>query len=249
MTLRHLVTLAALALGAGGACAQQMGKNASKGFVQGLQDHRTEDKEQQVVRVATERAVAGAFDALDDPEQKEVLRALVSTVAAQAAASAVAAMNDPQQRQQLAAIMSTVVEESVTSAFESSLSASGGANGPAARLAGDIARAATRDAMAEVSASLGANLEQLFPGCKGTDIAACRRQHLRSLTREAGAGFTAGVLDSIKWFGLLAAGFVGLLVGLLLHWLWTSRPTHPAGPLVSINGGRHLREAHGTRGP
>jgi hypothetical protein len=196
----------------------------------------------------TERAVAGAFEALDDPKQQEIMRELIAAAAAQAVVSSVAALNEPQQRQQLAQLMSNAVDDAISTGFESGRAAASGVGGPAAQLAGDIARAATRSAMAEVTAGLGGNLDQLFPGCAGPDVAACRRQHLRALTREAGAGFSEGVIDSIRWFGLIGAGLVGMLLGLLVHWLWTLRPHHPAGPLVSINGGRGLREAHGTRG-
>lgn len=238
-----LAVLTGLAVGT--SCAHQMGKNASQGFVEGVAQQRDAPPEQQVARVASQRAMLGAFDALEDPDQQAVLRVLVADIARQAATSTVAAMNEPQQREHMAQLVASIVDETVQTAFESSLSAAGGEHGPAARLAGAVARSATRDAMAEVSAGVSANLDQLFPGCKGPDVASCRRQHLRALTREAGAGFTAGVIDSIRWFGLLVAGFIGLLVGVLLHWLWTSRPHHPAGPLVSINGGRNLHEAHG----
>jgi hypothetical protein len=238
-----LAVLTGLAVGT--SCAHQMGKNASQGFIEGVAEQRAANPDAQPIRQASERAVAGAFEALSAPEQQAALRALVASVAEQAAASTVAAMNDPRQRAQMAQLVSSIVDETVTTALESGLSSAGGANGPAARLAGEVARAATRDAMAEVSAGVSANLAELFPGCKGNDVAACRRQHLRALTHEAGAGFMAGALESVRWLGLLAAGLVGLLIGLFVHWLWTLRPHHPAGPLVSINGGRGLHEAHG----
>jgi hypothetical protein len=240
----RLAALAALVVGT--SCAHQMGKNASQGFLEGVAEQKEASPDNQVARVASERAMLGAFDAMNDPQQQEVLRAIVASVATQAATSTVAAMNDPKQRAQMAALVSSIVDETVSTAFESSLAAAGGANGPAARLAGEVARAATRDAMAEVSAGVSANLAELFPGCKGNDVAACRRQHLRALTHEAGAGFMSGALESIRWLGLLFAGLLGLLIGMFVHWLWTQRPHHPAGPLVSINGGRGgLREAHG----
>jgi hypothetical protein len=238
-----LAALAGLMVSA--SCAHQMGKNASQGFVEGVAQQRDAPPDQQVARVASQRAVLGAVDALNDPQQQAVLRELVANVAAQAATSTIAAMNEPQQRERMAQLVSTIVDETMTTAFQSSLAAAGGANGPAARLAGEVARAATRDAMAEVSAGVSANLAELFPGCKGNDVAACRRQHLRALTHEAGAGFMAGAMESVRWLGLLFAGIIGLLIGMFIHWLWSLRPHHPAGPLVSINGGRGLHEAHG----
>jgi hypothetical protein len=248
MSKRRALGVLVLALAAGASCAHQVGKEASQGFVQGLQQARADNPDARPVRSASESAVEGTLAALEDPKQQEILRSVIAAAATQAAASTITALNDPQQRQQLAQLMSTIATQAFSTALASGLEASSGARGPAAQLAGDMARAATKDAMAEVTAGLNADLEQLFPGCSGPDVAACRRQHLRALTREAGAGFTAGVMDSIRWLGLLVAGFVGLLIGLVLHWLWSQRQHHPNGPLVSINGGRGLREAHGTRG-
>jgi hypothetical protein len=242
----RVTVLAALLTGVGASCAGLAGQGASQGAVQGLRGQASNDPSQQVSRVLTGRAVVGALETLNEPQQQERLRAIVADSAEQTVAGALAALDEPAQRQRLRALTASVVEEVMTSALAGATAAGRGERGPAVSLAGEMARAAAGDAMHEVRAGLGASIDEVFPGCAGPDAEACRRRQLRGLTRDMGAGLSAGLVESLKWPLLIVAGGLGVLVGLLAHWLWTWRPRRRTGPGPLAGAGaarRGLREA------
>jgi hypothetical protein len=43
------------------------------------------------------------------------------------------------------------------------------------------------------------------------------------MSQSAAVGFSTGLRQSLGWPLLIAAGLIGLLVGLLSHWLWSLR--------------------------
>src|SRR4051812_28321985 len=174
----RVAAFAALLTGAGASCAAHVGKQASHGAVQGLRDQASNDPNQQVSRVVTGRAVAGALEAMDDPQMQQRLRALVAGAAEEAVAGALAALDETAQRERLREVTASVVHEAMASALAGVTAAGRDALGPAVSLAGEMAR----DAMHEVTAGLGAGLDQVFPGCGGPDAEGCRRRQLRGLT-------------------------------------------------------------------
>jgi hypothetical protein len=217
--------LAALFFCAGVGCGAHMtAKNAAQG-IQTAQAGATAPEEQ-IARVATGRAVEGAMDALDTPEQRARIQKFVDAAVADAVASALRV------------------------AFTPAPSA-GNERGAAAMLAGQIGQAATEDALGRVAFQLGgdgalrqnivatgasatdaavsAALDGLFPECRGSDAAAaaCRRDHVQAFTRATAAGVTAGVRDSLAWPMLLLAAAVGLALGALAHWALTLRRRRP----------------------
>jgi hypothetical protein len=232
---RRFAAFALLALGAGASCAEHIGRKASQGAVQGLKDRPPDE---QLSRVAARRAVVGSVEAFDDPEVQRRMRRFVDRTVEAAVASTFDALDDPRQQERLRELITGVVQETTATTFQSLTGAEAGGAGPAAQLAAQIAQAATREAMLEVLGGVGAGLDQMFPGCAGAgaDAESCRRQRLRALTREAGAGFSTGVLDAVRWPLLIATLLLGLVVGLIAHWLWTLRGrTTPAdlGPRAS----------------
>jgi hypothetical protein len=130
--------------------------------------------------------------------------------------------------------------------------------GPAATLAGQLAQAATDEAIRRLAIELGPRgrlrdsvsgtsshvseavvgsaLAEIFPGCgQGPDAMACRQRRVQELARTTGASLFAGVRQSIGgWPFLLLALFLGAAAGALLHWTWTS---------LRLRRQRTLREA------
>ena len=66
-------------------------------------------------------------------------------------------------------------------------------------------------------------LNELFPGCRGPDAVACVNRQIASMSQSAAIGFSAGLRQTIGWALLIFAGLIGLLMGLLSHWLWSQR--------------------------
>jgi hypothetical protein len=94
-----------------------------------------------------------------------------------------------------------------------------------AAFAEELQRALGPDGRGPLAASLGATaaqvsgsvvqgargeLDGLFPGCEGPDRAACLQAGVRSLGREAAAGFVEGVIRSASWFLVALVFLVGV---------------------------------------
>ena len=192
---------AALAVLALPACAHHAGKGAVQGVAESIaesQKQNAESPETQISRVAAERAVTGAIAALNAPEQQEKLRQVVNGLVTEAIASAFRT--------------ATAVQEVVDSL-------GGRGKGP---LAQSIASTG-REVSAGVVGSALDKLTALFPGCSGPDAVACINRQLQATTQSAGAGFSKGLRDSLGWQLLVAAGLLGLVAGIIGHWLWALR--------------------------
>jgi hypothetical protein len=167
---------------------------------------------------------------LDNPEQREKIRHLIDDAVAQAVTSAFRTATE-------------VPAGGTGAAAERGVS-------PVALLMAQAARTAAEDALRELIAGLGGKgqgplgvslaatgrelsasvtggaLERLgaaFPGCEGPDMFACIDRRIGQASRSAAAGFSSGLRDTLGWPLLILAALVGLGIGLLGHWLWTSR--------------------------
>ena len=239
MKSNHVFRLATWSLAAtlvllASACAHQMGKNAAQGATQLLEQGQAataDDQSRQISRVMAERAVEGAIAALDAPEQRARIQQVVDAAVAQAVVTAFRAAGDA-TRGQVAAV-----------AGQHPVS-------PVALFMGQVARTAVDDALRGLVADLGSHgegplgaslagtgknvsaavvgsaldqLHDLFPGCRGADAVACVNRQIASMSQSAAIGFSAGLRQTIGWALLIFAGLVGLLMGLLSHWLWSQR--------------------------
>jgi hypothetical protein len=219
-------TVLALAIAASGGCAHHIGKKAGEGAIEALKKNPPSE---QPMRVAAGRAVEGAMDTLEDPAQQERLRAIIDRAVDAAVARSFQALADPRQQERLRALVTEMVDEASSRGFENVMSAEPGQQSKAAALASQIASAAAHEVMREVAQGMNTGFDQLFPGCDGLDEQACRHRRLRALSSEAGAGFAVGLLGVMRWPLLIATGLLGLVTGLLGHWLWTLRGRPAAG--------------------
>ena len=215
-------------------CGHQIGRNTLSGATSKLQEGQeaTEnDPNKQIARIAAERAIEGAVEALNAPEQRAKINQVVSDAVAKAVASA----------------LRTATE--VPRGENAGLAGERGVS-PVALLMAQAARAAIEDAvrglirdlggngegpLAESLASTGKNLSasvvggavdklaDTFPGCRGPDALACIDRKIQEMSRSAASGFSSGVRESIGWPLLIVAGLIGLVLGLLGHWLWSLR--------------------------
>ena len=224
---------AALAVLALPACAHHAGKGAVQGVAESIaesQKQNAESPETQISRVAAERAVTGAIAALNAPEQQEKLRQVVNGLVTEAIASAfrtATAVPAGERSARGGAAVSPVAEliaQAARSGIETAVqevvdSLGGRGKGP---LAQSIASTG-REVSAGVVGSALDKLTALFPGCSGPDAVACINRQLQAATQSAGAGFSKGLRDSLGWQLLVAAGLLGLVAGIIGHWLWALR--------------------------
>jgi hypothetical protein len=212
------------------ACAHQMGKNAAQGATQVLAEGQaatSEDQNRQISRIMAERAVEGAIAAIDAPEQRARIQQVIDAAVAQAVATAFRAAGEATRDQvagaagrQVALLMGKVARTAVDNALQG-LSADLGSHGEgplAARMAGTGKEVSA----AVVGGALG-QLERLFPGCRGADGVACVNRQIASMSQSAAIGFAAGLRQTIGWALMIFAGLIGLLMGVLSHWLWAHR--------------------------
>lgn len=239
---RRRVSPAALAVAAAlslsPACAQRLGEKAALGMSNGLKKAAAEqDPSHRPVQVAAERAVIGAVEALDSPEQRAHLRRVVSEAVSTAVESA----------------LRSATERSRTAAAGAGATAGGGANAassPIALLAAQAAGSAADSAVRRVVAELGTagdgplalslsrtgeqiaasavggateRLGALLPGCPPGQEQACLEQRLHELARSTGAGLSAGVRKNLGWPFLIAAFAVGALAGVVGAWVVSLR--------------------------
>jgi hypothetical protein len=179
-------------------CAgHRMGSTATAGALDEIRRQKSDiPPEQQITRIAAERAVEGALDTVDEPERREQMQELATLIASSAADAAV---RDFARRM--------VIE----------LGPEG--EGP---LAASLTGTGERISAAVVS-SARAELAGMFPGCEGPDPFDCIEKRVERMTRSAGAGFAAGMRDSLGWPFLILAAFLGFLAGILGHWVWSLR--------------------------
>jgi hypothetical protein len=202
-------------------------QRATEGALAAFDAPEQRQRMQQLVNMFADQAIEGSVAALDAPAQRERIQKIVDAAVAQAVASAFRSTSKVLQ--------------------------GGGASGqvsPVASLVGQVARTAVDEAVRELVANLGAQgqgplamslaatsrdvsaaavgsaldqLNELFPGCRGPDAVACVNRQIAGMSQSAAIGFSAGLRQTIGWALLIFAGLIGLLMGLLSHWLWSHR--------------------------
>jgi len=216
------------------ACAGRMGKNAAMGAAQEVangQAANADDPSRQVSRVFAQRATEGAIAALDDPEQRAKIQQVINAAVAEAVVTAFRTATEVPRgagagvaRQPgvspVALLMGQAARSAVDDAVDGLIADLGShGEGP---LAASIAGAGKNVSAAVVGSALG-QLDELFPGCRGPDAVGCVNRQIASMSRSAAVGFSAGLRQTIGWALLIFAGLIGLLMGLLSHWLWSQR--------------------------
>ncbi len=207
-----------------------MGKNAAQGAAQVLSEGQaatSEDQSRQISRIMAERAVEGAIAALDAPEQRARLQQVTDAAVAQAIATAFRAAGEATRDQvagpvgrEAALFMGKVARTAVDDALRGVVAELGShGEGP---LATSMAGTGKNVSAAVVGSALD-QLNQLFPGCRGADAVACVNRQIASMSQSAAIGFAAGLRQTIGWALLIFAGLIGLLMGVLSHWLWSQR--------------------------
>jgi hypothetical protein len=216
------------------ACAHQMGKGAVSGAAQQVsqgQEANADDPNRQIARVFAQRAVEGAVAALDAPEQRARIQQVVNAAVTEAVASALrtatevptgknAGLAGERGVSPVALLMGQAARSAVEDAVHQVVvNLGGGGEGP---LAASIASTGKNVSAAVVGSALD-QLTQLFPGCRGPDAVACINRQVAVMSQSAAVGFSTGLRQSIGWPLLIVAGLIGLLMGLLGHWLWSQR--------------------------
>jgi len=216
-TLRHpgwFALLVAL-VGLGAACAAHTGGRATEGALEALRAEPPEGAPRLGERVGRDTA-NGALAGLASPDG---LASIARVVDATVTRSLETALREP------AAVHGGTGTGGVAggSLIERVSHDSAAAFGAA--FAEELQRALGPDGRGPLAASLGATaaqvsgsvvqgargeLDGLFPGCEGPDRAACLQAGVRSLGREAAAGFVEGVVQSASWVLLALAFLVGV---------------------------------------
>jgi hypothetical protein len=212
------------------ACAHEMGKNAAQGAAQEVANSQAasaDDPSRQVSRVFAQRATEGALATFDAPEQRARLQQVVDLAVAQAVATAFRATGEATRAelsgatgQQVALVVGKVARTAVDDALRGVVADLGShGQGP---LAASMAAAGKSVSGAVVTGALD-QLGELFPGCRGADAVACVNRQIASMSQSAAIGFAAGLRQTIGWALLIFAGLIGLLMGVLSHWIWSQR--------------------------
>jgi len=208
-----------------------LAQRAMEGAVAALDAPEQRERIVHLVNIAVEQAIEGGVATLDAPEQRARIQQLVNAAVAEAVATA----------------FRTATE--VPRGTGGSAAGRGGVS-PIALLMGQVARSAVDDAVRTLVADLGSHgegplaasivgtgknvsaavvgsaidqLNELFPGCRGPDAVACVNRQIASMSQSAAVGFSAGLRQTIGWALLIFAALIGLLMGLLSHWLWSQR--------------------------
>ena len=186
---------------------------------------------QRLVDLTVERAVEGGVAALDAPEQRARVQQVVNGAITEAVRTAFQAASGVSRGgsadgdgvpgpSPIALLMGQVARTAVDDAVRG-LVADLGSHGQGP-LAVSIAGTAKNASAAVVGGALD-QLNELFPGCRGPDAVACVNRQIASMSQSAAVGFSAGLRQTIGWALLIFAGLIGLLMGLLSHWLWSQR--------------------------
>jgi hypothetical protein len=227
-------SLAAVLVLLASACAHQMGKGAVSGAAQQVvqgQEANADDPNRQIARVLAQRAVEGAVAALDAPEQRARIQQVVNAAVTEAVASALRTATEVPQGKNaglagergvspVALLMGQAARTAVEDAIRRLIMDLGGhGEGP---LAASLAATGKTVSAAVVGSTLD-QLSELFPGCRGPGAVACINHQIAAMSQSAAVGFSTGLRESIGWPLLIVAGLIGLLLGLLSHWLWSQR--------------------------
>jgi len=219
-------------------CAHRMGEQASAGMMSGLRDATSEaidtPPDRQISRVMAGRAVAGALETLETPEQRARLQALIAAAVDSATRAAVAGVTESLEGATEAAIegMTTAVGDATRAAVDTAvrqLVVQLGPNGDGplgqslARTGSVVSAAVVGGVMGGVATGARDHLGALAPGCEGADPFTCLERRLGSMAQVTGAGFAAGVAKSIRWPLLMFDFLAGALAGVLGAWLWSLR--------------------------
>jgi hypothetical protein len=183
------------------ACAERIGQKAAEGAMKSMREEAANPTGTPPSQIAAERAVKGAINALDDPEQQARIQKLVS--------------------QAVAAVTRTMVEDA-SAELVAQLGADG--SGPLAASLSQTGQRVSASVAGGVVGGVSAELATaLIPECSGPNRAACLQQRLQEATRSTAASFSKGVRDSIGWQFLLLAFVLGAAGGALGSWLWSLR--------------------------
>jgi hypothetical protein len=194
----------------GAACAEHAGGRATQGAIEALRAPPPEGTATLASRVGRE-TTNGALAELSSPEG---LASITSLVDATVTRSLEAALREPPGVQgrvggrpgrSLVERMSRDSAAAFGAAFAEELRSALGPDGrgPLATSLGATAAQVSGSAVQGVRGEL----DGLFPGCEGPDRPACLQAGVRSLGREAAAGFVEGVVQSASWV-LAALAFV-----------------------------------------
>jgi hypothetical protein len=228
------VAVATAALG----CAHRMGERASTGMLSGLRSAADEavdtPPDRQISRQMAGRAVAGALETLDTPEQRARMQALIAAAVDSATRAAIAGVTQALDGATEAAIegMTSAVGNATRAAVDAAagqlvaqLGPSGeGPLGHSLARTGSVVSAAVVDSVIGGAVSgTGARLAALGPVCDGADPLTCVERRLGGLAQATGAGFAAGVAKTIRWPLLMLDFLAGAIAGVLGSWLWSLR--------------------------
>jgi hypothetical protein len=231
---RWLALAAVTAAGMAPGCAHRVGERASSGMVAGIQSAASEaadaPPEQQLSRRMAGRAVAGALETLDTPEQRARLQAIVAAAvdsATRAAISGVtAALDDATDSaiQGMTAAVDRATRAAIDAAAGQLVAQLGRAgDGPLGQSLARTGAGVSAAVVGSVVSGVGDGLVGLTPGCEGAERAGCIERRLGGLAQATGAGFAAGVAKSIRWPVLMLDFAAGALAGVLGAWLWSLR--------------------------
>jgi hypothetical protein len=182
------------------ACAARIGQRAAQGAMQTMREEAANPTGTPASQLAAERAVKGAMNALDDPEQRARIQKMISEA--------------------VAAVTRTMVEDA-SAELVAQLGPDG--SGPLAVSLSQTGQRVSASVAGGVIGGVGSELGGLAPECHGPNRAACLQQRLQETTRTTAASFSKGVRDSIGWQLLLVAFVLGAAGGALGSWLWSLR--------------------------
>ena len=211
-----------------------LAERAMEGALAALDAPEQRERLEHLVNIAAKRAIEGGVAALAAPEQRGRVQQVVNVAVTEAVTSAFQAASEVShdglagsaggaavpRASPIAILMGQVARTAVDDAVRG-LVADLGSHGQGP-LAASIAGTARNASAAVVGGALD-QLNELFPGCRGPDAVACVNRQIASMSQSAAIGFSAGLRQTIGWALLIFAGLIGLLMGLLSHWLWSQR--------------------------
>lgn len=206
-------------------------QRATEGAFAALDAPEQRERIQHLVDIVAERAVEGSVAALDAPAQRARIQQVVDVAVTEAVTRALrvatgdssgegAGVAGERGVSPVALLVGQVAQRAVDDAV-GSLVADLGRHGEGP-LATSLAGTGKNVSAAVVGSALD-QLHDLFPGCRGPDAVACVNRQIASMSQSAAIGFSAGLRQTIGWALLIFAGLIGLLMGLLTHWLWSQR--------------------------
>jgi hypothetical protein len=226
--LLALVVIGSLPL----ACAERIGSKAAEGAMKTMREEANNPTGTPASQIAAERAVKGAIDVLDDPEQQARIQKMVAASLAAATRTMVDVLDDPEQQARIQKMVSASVAAATRTMVEDAsaqLVAELGADGrgPLAvslsQVGAQVSASVADGAVRGVVGRMGSELDSLAPECSGPNRSACLEQRFQDTARRTAASFSKGVHDTIGWQFLLLAFALGAAGGALGSWLWSLR--------------------------